>query len=172
MLLIKRDLNFLRNLGKSFNKGLDKTIPNYQEEGVIKLLKEIRDNLAGRINIPERLIIPPPPPTPPPGKDTRSSFDDINKKEGISNQKINEIKIKIGKKIGDMFFGSDELLKININVEERLLKIDYDIIRRLNNKLEDNNLSVIESKKITGDIVRRKEKVLEREQEIYELKKF
>ena len=34
-------------LGRAFNEGLDKTIPNYQEEGVIKLLKEIRDNLAG-----------------------------------------------------------------------------------------------------------------------------
>ena len=34
-------------LGRAFNEGLDKTIPNYQEEGVIKLLKEIRDNLVG-----------------------------------------------------------------------------------------------------------------------------
>ena len=41
-------------LGRAFNEGLDKTIPNYQEEGVIKLLKEIRDNLVG-------LAIPPGP---------------------------------------------------------------------------------------------------------------
>ena len=34
-------------LGRAFNEGLDTTIPNYQEEGVIKLLKEIRDSLAG-----------------------------------------------------------------------------------------------------------------------------
>ena len=45
-------------LGKAFNEGLDKTIPNYQEECVIKLLKEIRDNLA-------RLAIPPGPPSSP-----------------------------------------------------------------------------------------------------------
>ena len=51
-------------LGRAFNEGLDKTIPNYQEEGVIKLLKEIRDNLAGGINIPAGLIIPPGPPGP------------------------------------------------------------------------------------------------------------
>ena len=45
-------------LGRAFNEALDKTIPNYQEEGVIKLLKEIRDNLA---------ILPmlPGPPSPP-----------------------------------------------------------------------------------------------------------
>ena len=49
-------------MGRAFNEGLDKTIPNYQEEGVIKLLKEIRDNLTGGINIPAGLIIPPGPP--------------------------------------------------------------------------------------------------------------
>ena len=58
-------------LGRAFNEGLDKTIPNYQEEGVIKLLKEIKDNLAGGINIPVGLEIPPDlqgplPPSPPP----------------------------------------------------------------------------------------------------------
>ena len=60
-------------LGRVFNEGLDKTIPNYQEEGVIKLLKEIRDNLAGGINIPAGLIISPgqlgqPGPPGPPGE--------------------------------------------------------------------------------------------------------
>ena len=74
--LTRKDLNFKRNaldkarfefspLGRAFNEGLDKTIPNYQEEGVMKLLKEIRDNLAGGINIPAGLIIPPGPPGPP-----------------------------------------------------------------------------------------------------------
>ena len=53
-------------LGRAFNEGLDKTIPNYQEKGVIKLLKEIRDNLAGTINIPAGLVIPPGPPPPSP----------------------------------------------------------------------------------------------------------
>ena len=37
-------------LGKAFSVRLDKTIPNYQKEGVIKLLKNIRDNLAGVID--------------------------------------------------------------------------------------------------------------------------
>ena len=34
-------------LGKAFSTGLDKTIQGYQEEGVIKLLKDIRDGLRG-----------------------------------------------------------------------------------------------------------------------------
>ena len=36
-------------LGKRFSIGLDKTAQGYQEEGIIKLLKDIRDGLAGGI---------------------------------------------------------------------------------------------------------------------------
>ena len=38
-------------LGKAFSVGLDKTAQDYQDEGVIKLLKDIRDVLAGGVNI-------------------------------------------------------------------------------------------------------------------------
>ena len=180
--ITRKDLNYEPNaldkarfefslLGRAFNEVLDKTIPNYQEEGVIKSLKEIRDNLAGRINIPAGLIISPPAPPPaPPPKDTRLSFDDINKiKESmlIKTQELDEIK----KRIGIMFFMSDDLLKDSIHVEEMLLATHYDIIRRLNNELKHNNLSVDESKKITDDIVEEKKKVLGRKQKIYDFKK-
>ena len=37
-------------LGNTFSTGLDKTAQGYQEEGVIKLLKDIRDGLAGGVN--------------------------------------------------------------------------------------------------------------------------
>ena len=36
-------------LGQTFNTGLDKNAQGYQEEGIIKLLKDIRDGLAGAI---------------------------------------------------------------------------------------------------------------------------
>ena len=36
-------------LGQTFNSGLDKNAQGYQEEGIIKLLKDIRDGLAGGI---------------------------------------------------------------------------------------------------------------------------
>ena len=56
--LTRKDLNYKPNaldkarfefspLGKAFSTRLDKTIQGYQEEGVIKLLKDIRDGLAG-----------------------------------------------------------------------------------------------------------------------------
>ena len=67
-------------LGRAFNEGLDKTIPNYQEEGVIKLLKEIRDNLAVAINIPAGLAIPPGPPNSsslPPGPPSSPSLTNV-----------------------------------------------------------------------------------------------
>ena len=37
-------------LGKTFSIGLDKNVQVYQEEGVIKLLKDIRDGLANGVN--------------------------------------------------------------------------------------------------------------------------
>ena len=39
-------------LGKAFSMGLDKTAQDYQEEGVIKLLKDIRDGLRGGVRLP------------------------------------------------------------------------------------------------------------------------
>ena len=61
----KIDLNYKPNaldkarfefypLGKTFNTGLDKTAQGYQEEGIAKLLKDIRDSLAGNVIIPAR----------------------------------------------------------------------------------------------------------------------
>ena len=38
--------------------GLDKTAQGYQEEGIIKLLKDIRDGLAGNVIIPARPLRP------------------------------------------------------------------------------------------------------------------
>ena len=63
--LTKKDLKYKPNaldkvrfefspLGKAFSTGLDKNVQGYQEEGVIKLLKDIRDSLAGNVIIPAR----------------------------------------------------------------------------------------------------------------------
>ena len=46
------------SLGKAFSTGLDKNVQGYQEEGVIKLLKDIRDSLAGNVIIPARPLRP------------------------------------------------------------------------------------------------------------------
>ena len=41
-------------LGKTFSTGVDKTAQGYQEEGIMKILKDIRDALAGNVIIPAR----------------------------------------------------------------------------------------------------------------------
>ena len=45
-------------LGKTFSTGLDKTAQGYQEESITKLLKDIRDSLAGNVIIPARPLRP------------------------------------------------------------------------------------------------------------------
>ena len=42
-------------LGKAFSTGLDKTAQGYQEEGVIKILKDIRDGLANGVIRPNKM---------------------------------------------------------------------------------------------------------------------
>ena len=66
---------------------------------------------------------------------------------------------------------SDGILRDGINIEKMLLEIDYDIIKRLNNKLKGNNLSIAESKKINDDIIEKKNTILKRKQTIYDYKK-
>ena len=61
--LTRNDLNYKPNaldkarlefspLGKAVSTGLDKTAAGYQDESVIKLLKDIRDGLRGGVNRP------------------------------------------------------------------------------------------------------------------------
>ena len=131
-------------LGKTFSTGLNKTIPNYQKEGVINLLKDIKNGLSNRINIQP--------------KDTKLSFDDINKRK--ENQGLNEVR----KRIGRMFYMSDDLLRHGIHVEKMLLKFKYDVAKNLNNKLKDNNLNFAESKKINDDIIKKENEIFESKQ--------
>ena len=65
----------------------------------------------------------------------------------------------------------DDILRDSINIEETLLAIVYDIIKRLNDELKDNNLNVAESKKINDDIVEKKKYLKENKKHMI-LKKF
>ena len=187
--LTRKDLNYKPNaldkarfefslLGKTFGMGLSKNALNYQEKGITKLLKDIKDGLAGRINIPAELPKSPKPPETPKSpeppkspKDTKLTFDYINKiKKNIPKKKDQELD-EIKKRIGRIFYMSDNILIDGINVEKMLLAINYDTIERLNDKLKNNNLSVAESKKINDDIIENKNKILKRKQLIYDYKK-
>ena len=68
-------------LGKAFSTGLDKNVQDYQEEGVIKLLKYIRDSLAGNVIIPAR--------PPRPNDDGDDNGDDNGNDNGDDNGNYN-----------------------------------------------------------------------------------
>ena len=59
-------------LGQTFNTGLDKNAKVYQEEGVMKLLKDIRDGLARNVIIPAK----------PPRPDDNGNDDNGNNDNG------------------------------------------------------------------------------------------
>ena len=63
-------------LGKTFSMGLDKTAQGYQEEGVIKLLKDIRNSLRGCIR--------------PPGPDDDNNDDNNNDNDDDNNDDNND----------------------------------------------------------------------------------
>ena len=68
-----------------------------------------------------------------------------------------------------MFYMPDDLLRYGIYVKKMLLK--YDIVKNLNNKLKDNNLSFAESKKINDDIIKKENEIFESKQLIYDYEK-
>ena len=65
-------------LGKAFSTGLDKNVQGYQEEGIIKLLKDIRDSLAGNVIIPAR--------PPRPNDDENDDGDDDRNDDGDDDE--------------------------------------------------------------------------------------
>ena len=85
--------------GKIFSTGLDKTVPNYQE-GAVKLLKDIRDDLAGSIGPTGLPRGPPGPgglprpgaPAGPggPGELDRSDNDDSDENDDMPNLETEE----------------------------------------------------------------------------------
>ena len=64
-------------LGKTFSTGSDKNVQNYKEEGVKKLLKDIRDSLAG-------------PPRPNNNRDDNDDNDDSDNDSGDNDNDDND----------------------------------------------------------------------------------
>ena len=113
-------------LGQTFSTGLDKNVQGYQEEGVIKLLKDIRDGLARA---------PPGPGAPPDSSDEDDNMPDLETEEEaaerIADSYDNRIKNfkngidKLNAKIKDSELSNKEKDKLNKELIES------------NNKLED-----------------------------------
>ena len=85
-------------LGQTFNTGLDKNAQGYQEEGIIKLLKDIRDGLAGNVIIPAR----------PPRPDDNGNDDNGNDDNGNDDNRndlswMNDLQLYIKKIASEVF---------------------------------------------------------------------
>ena len=77
-------------LGQTFNTGLDKNAQGYQEEGIIKLLKDIRDGLAG--DITPRAPKVPGAPRVPRGSDDDDDDDDDDEQKRLSKLLLGELR--------------------------------------------------------------------------------
>ena len=102
-------------LGKTFSTGLDKTAQGYQEEGIIKLLKDIRDGLAGGIT-PRALGE-----SRGPGLD-RSDDDDDSHNNMPDLETEEEAAERIAKTSDDKVF--DVLNKFKNNMENKMNNLD------------------------------------------------
>ena len=155
--LTRKDLNYKPNaldkarfefspLGKAFSTGLNKTAQGYQEEGIIKLLKDIRDGLAGGIALPRG---------PGPGgldrpddnNDEDDDNDDNNNDEDDDNDDNNddmsdlETEEEAAKTSGN-YKAFDVLNKFKYNVEVKMSNLDEMITdkeKKWNTKLEKLN---------------------------------
>ena len=105
-------------LGKVFNTGLDKTFPNHQEEGVVKLLKDIGDGLAGG-------IVPRGPPVGPRGLDDNDDNDAIDISDDISDLETEE-------KTSDDDKVFNVLNKFKNNIESEMSNFDKIVMSREN----------------------------------------
>ena len=127
-------------LGKAFSTGLDKTAEGYQVEGVIKLLKDIRDGLAGGANRPNR------PNDNDDNDDNDGNGDRIkNVKDKILDLEIklkdsklsNEEKDKLYKELDDNNKKLEDFIKIyDTMVKEDL--IIYNMSNNFKNNMENN----------------------------------
>ena len=146
--LTRKDLNYKPNaldkarfefspLVKAFSTGLDKTAVDYQEEGVIKLLKDIRDGLANGVIRPNR-------PSKDNDDDDRPDNDDDNEEKIVIKHLLNEID-KINN-INKQY--NDTINNINAKNDDYLKKR-----KEQNDDIEKLKKETIGNKKITKDIL-------------------
>ena len=134
-------------LGKTFSMGLDKTAQGYQEEGIIKLLKDIRDGLASGI-IPRA----------PRRSDDDDDDDDDDEQKRLSkllgelrtNEDNEEFRNEPKKDKLDKFVNDNNML--NLETEEATLNKFKEMVRnkedKINKTFEDkeNRLNKLNNK--------------------------
>ena len=133
-------------LGKTFSTGLDKTAQGYQEQGIIKLLKDIRDGLAGGIvpKAPRAPEIPGGPDLDRPDDDNND--DDSNNDNDSDNDDNNMPDLETEEeaalnKFKDKIDNFNEIFRDKEN-ENRLNKLNNNV-KKLKNYVKENNNKII-----------------------------
>ena len=140
-------------LGKTFSTRLDKTAQGYQGEGIIKLLKYIRDGLAGGIT--PRTLGGPDLNRP----DDNDNDDDDDDNDDDDNDDYSDdnmpdleteeeaVKTNILNKFSNKINNFDEMVKNKLkNDVKKLNKLNNDI-KKLKNYVEENNDKIINKEK-------------------------
>ena len=125
-------------LGKAFSVGLDKTVQGYQEESVIKLLKDIRDGLAGGNRRDD-------------GNDEDGRNDeDGGNDEGGGNDKIYNMLNKFKDNMNNF---DKEVKDKEHNLKAKLDKLDKlnNNVKKLDNYFKENNNKKTNTKKELDD---------------------
>ena len=134
-------------LGKTFSTGLDKTAQGYQEEGIIKLLKDIRDGLAGGVT-PRTPGGPRGPRAPGgPDDDGDNNMPDLETEEEAAERiakisALNKFKDKIDNFDEMVINKKDEFDKVFEDKENKLNKLINDV-KKLKNYIKESNNKVI-----------------------------
>ena len=136
-------------LGKTFSAGLDKTGQGYQEEGVMKLLKDIRDSLRGGAR--------PPRPANNDNNDNNDNKDDdrpdYNNMPDLETE--GEAAEKISKNALDKFKNNIEIEMNNLDkivknkeneFSTKLNKLNNDV-KKIDNYIKENNDKIIKKEK-------------------------
>ena len=105
-------------LGKTFSTGLDKTAQGYQEEGITKLLKDIRDGLASGIT--PRALGEPRGPGLHRSDDDSDDYDSDNNMPDLETEE--EAADRIAKTSDDKVF--DVINKFKNNMENKMNNLD------------------------------------------------
>ena len=141
------------SLGKTFSAGLDKTAQGYQEEGVMELLKDIRDSLRGGAR-----------PSRPDDNNDDNNNDDDDDRPDYNNMPDLETEEEAAKRIST---NALDKFKNNIEIEmNNLDKIVKNKENEFNTKLNKSNNDV---KKIDYFIKENNDKIIKKEKEYNEI---
>ena len=115
------------SLGKTFRAGLDKTAQGYQEEGVMKLLKDIRDSLRGGAR----------PSRPDNNDDDNNEDNNDDDRPHYNNMPDLETEEEAAERIADNYDGIILDLETKLK-DSKLSNEEKDIIYKMLNKFKDN----------------------------------